>query len=135
MRGWQWGEHHGVRYRRQLWGAVMVQGHHRVQVAVQTRRDQDLVRRANTHIEGVLPQLNNTAVAVVHGVSDHPMLVHTHPKVDSSLTGEIALGDVSRGDCLPVPCFVQMGLLVLHGYVGGEIYYGPTLWILNVVPC
>ena len=50
MRGWQWREQHGARYRRQFWGAVMVQGHHRVQVAVQTRRDPDLVRRVErTH--------------------------------------------------------------------------------------
>ena len=71
----------------------MVQGHHRVQVAVQTRRDPDLVRRVNAHIQSVLPQLTYTALAVVHGVGDHPMLVHTHPKDDSPLTGEIALGD------------------------------------------
>ena len=75
----------------------MVQGHHRVQVAVQTRRDPDLVRRVNAHIRSVLPQLTYTALAVVHGVGDHPMLVHTHPKDDSPLTGEIALGDFGGG--------------------------------------
>ena len=64
----------------------MVQGHHRVQVAVQTRRDPELVRRVNAHIRSVLPQLTYTALAVVHGVGDHPMLVHTHPKDDSPLT-------------------------------------------------
>ena len=36
------------------------------------------------------------------------------------------------GNCLPVPYFVQMGLLVLHEYVGGVIYYGDTLWILDM---
>ena len=61
-------EPHGARYHRQLWGAVMVQRHHRVQVAVQTRRDPDLVRRVNAHIQTVLPQLTYTALAVVHGV-------------------------------------------------------------------
>ena len=39
------------------------------------------------------------------------------------------------GNCLPVPYFVQMGLLVLHGYVGGVIYYGDTLWILDMESC
>ena len=72
----------------QLWGAVMVQGHHRLQVAVQTRRDPDLVRRVNAHIRSVLPQLTYTALAVVHGVGNHPMLVHTHPNDDSLLTGK-----------------------------------------------
>ena len=76
----------------------MVQGHHRVQVVVQTRRDPDLVRRVNAHIRSVLPQLTYTALAVVHGVGDHPMLVHTHPKDDSPLTGEIALGDFVGGE-------------------------------------
>ena len=114
----------------------MVQGHHRVQVAVQTRRDPDLVRRVNTHIRSLLPQLTYTALAVVHGMGDPPMLVHTHPKDDSPLTGEIALGDfVGGGDCLPVPYFVQMGLLVRHGYVGGVIYFGDTLWILDMGSC
>ena len=98
MRGWQWRERHGARYRRQLWGAVTVQGHHRVQVTVQTRRDPDLVRRVNAHIRSVLPQLTYTALAVVHGVGDHPVLVHTHPKDDSPLTGEIALGDFVGGE-------------------------------------
>ena len=31
--------------------------------------------------------------------------------------------------------FVQMGLFVLHGYVGGVIYYGVTLWILDMGSC
>ena len=78
-------------------GAVLVQEHHRVQVAVQTRRDLDLVRRVNAHIASVLPQLTYSALAVVDGVGDHPMLVHTHPKDDSPLTGEIALGDFFGG--------------------------------------
>ena len=86
-------------------------------LAVQTRRDPDLVRRVNAHIRSVLPRLTYTALAVVHGVSDHPMLVHTHAKDDSPLTG---------GRCLPVPYFVQMGLPVLHEYVGGVSYYGDT---------
>ena len=84
-------------YRRQLWVPVMVQGHHCVQVAVQTRRDPDLVRRVNAHIRSVLPQLTYTALAVAHGVGDHPMLVHTHPKDDSPLTGEIALWRFCEG--------------------------------------
>ena len=46
-----------------------------------------MVRRVNAHIRSVLPQLTYTALAVVHGVGDHPMLVHTHPKDDSPLTG------------------------------------------------
>ena len=45
----------------------MVQGHDHLQVAVQTRRDLDLVRRVNAPIRGVLPQLTYTALAVVHG--------------------------------------------------------------------
>ena len=69
------------------------------------------------------------------GWAINPMLVHTHPKDDSPLTGEIALGDFVVGNCLPVPYFVQMGLLVLHGYVGGVIYYGDTLWILDMGSC
>ena len=76
----------------------MVHGHHRVQVAVQTRRDPDLVRHVNAHIRSVLPQLTYTVLAVVHGVGDHPMLVHTHPNDDSPLTGEIALGDFVEGE-------------------------------------
>ena len=76
----------------------MVQGHHRVQVAVQTRRDPDLIRRVNAHIASVLPKLTYTAHAVVHGVGDHPMLVNTHPKDDSPTTGEIALDDFSGGE-------------------------------------
>ena len=104
MRGWQWRERHGARYRRQLRGAVMVPEHHRVQVAVQTGRDPDLVWRVNTHIRSVLPQLTYTALAVVHRVGNHPMFVHTHPKDDSPLTGERALGDFFLGgDLLPVP--------------------------------
>ena len=31
-----------------------------------------------------------------------------------------------------MPYFVRMGLLVLHGYVGGVFYYGDTLWILDM---
>ena len=34
-----------------------------------------------------------------------------------------------------MPYFVQMGLLVLHEYVGGVIYYGDTLWILDMGSC
>ena len=44
---------------------------------------------------------------------------------------EILLG----GNCLAVPYSVQMGLPVLHGYVGGVIYYGDTLWILDLGSC
>ena len=76
----------------------MVQGHHLVQAAVQTRRDQDRVRCVKAHIASVLPQLTYTALAAVHGVGDHPMLVHTHPKDDSLLTGEIDLGVFSGGE-------------------------------------
>ena len=75
----------------------MVQGHHHVQVAVYTRIDLDPDRRMNTHIESVLPPLTYTALAVVHGVVDHPLLVHTHPKDESPLTGKIALGDFPGG--------------------------------------
>ena len=49
--------------------------------------------------------------------------------------GEIALGNLWGGNCLPVPYLVQMGLLVLHGYVGGVIHYGDTLWILDMGSC
>ena len=31
-----------------------------------------------------------------------------------------------------MPCFVQMGVLVLHGSVGGEVYYGDTFIVLHV---
>ena len=34
-----------------------------------------------------------------------------------------------------MPYFVQMGLPVLHGYVGGVIYDGDTLWILDMGSC
>ena len=37
------------------------------------------------------------------------------------------------GNCLPVPYFVQMGLLVLHGYVGGVICYGDTLRKMSLI--
>ena len=127
MRGWQWREGHGARYRRQLWGAVMVQGHHRVQVAVQTRRDPELVRRVTAHIRSVLPQLTYTALAVVHGVGDHPMLVHTHPKDDSPLTGEIALGDFVGGELFTSallcangpsrPAWIRWGRDLLWGHI------------------
>ena len=59
----------------------MVHGHHRVQVGEQTRRDPDLVRRVNAHIRSVLPQLTYTALAVVDGAGDHPMLVRTYQTV------------------------------------------------------
>ena len=127
MRGWHWREPHGARYRRQLWGAVMVQGHQRVQVAVQTRRDPDLVRSVNAHIRSVLPQLTPTALAVVHGVGDHPMLVHTHPKDDSPLTGEIALDDFVGGELLTSallcangpsrPAWIRLGRDLLWGHI------------------
>ena len=92
MKGWQWRERHLAWYCRQFCWAVMVQGHHRVQVAVQTRRDPDLIRCLNAHIASVLPQLTYTAIAVAHGMADHPMLGHTYPKDDSPLTEELALG-------------------------------------------
>ena len=104
-------------------------------VAVQTRRNPDLVRRVNAHIATLLPQLTYTVLAVINGVGDHPMLVHTHPNDDSPLTGESPYVIFRGENCLPVPCFVQMGLVVLHGSVGGVIYYGDTLWILNVGLC
>ena len=31
-----------------------------------------------------------------------------------------------------MPCFVEMGLSLLHGCVGGEIHYGETLCRLDV---
>ena len=34
-----------------------------------------------------------------------------------------------------MPYFVQMGLVVLHGYVRGVIYYGDTSWILDMGSC
>ena len=116
-----------LEHRRQLWGAVMVQGHHGVQVAVQTRRDPDLVRRVNAHIRSVLPQLTYTALAVVHGVGDHPILVHTHPKDDSPLTGEIALGDFVGGGLFTSallcangpsrPAWIRWGRDLLWGHI------------------
>ena len=107
----------------------MVQGHHRVQVAVQRRRDPDLVRRVNAHIRSVLPQLTYTALAVVHGVGDHPMLVHRHPKDDSPLTGEIALGDFVGGELFTSallcaigpsrPAWIRWGRDLLWGHIVG----------------
>ena len=94
MRGCQWREQHGAECRRQFLGAVRVQGHHCVEVAVQTRRHLDLVRRVNTHFASVLPQLTYMALAVVDGLGYHPMLVHTHAKDDSPLRGEIGLGEL-----------------------------------------
>ena len=126
-RGWQRRERHGARYRRQLLGAVMVQGHHCVQVVVQTRRDPNLVRRVKAHIRSVLPQLTYTALAVVHGVGHHPLLVHTHPKNDSPLTGEIALGDFVWGELFTSallcangpsrPAWIRRGLALLWGHI------------------
>ena len=81
-RGLQWRERHGARFRRQLWWAVMVQGYHHVQFAVQKRGNRDLVRRVSAHIASLLPKLTCTALTVVHGVGDLLMLVHTHPKND-----------------------------------------------------
>ena len=75
----------------------MLPGHHGVQVAVQTRGDPDPVSRVNAHIATVLPQLPYTALAVVGGVGNHPMLAHTHLKDDSPLREEIALGYFSGG--------------------------------------
>ena len=127
MRGWQWRERHAAWYRRQLLGARMVHRHHRVQFAVQTRRDPDLVRRVNAHIRSVLPQLTYTALAVVHGVDDHPMLVHTHPKDDSPLTGKIALGDFVGGELFTSallcatgpsrPAWIRWGCHLLWGHI------------------
>ena len=34
-----------------------------------------------------------------------------------------------------MPYFVQMGLVVLHGYVGGVIFYGDILRILDMGSC
>ena len=80
----------------------------------------DLLERLNAHIAIVVPVLTYTALAEVHWVGDYPMLVHRHPKDDSLLTGQIAQGHYSGGGCLLVPCFVQMGLLLLHGSVCGR---------------
>ena len=105
----------------------MVQGHHRVQVAVQTRRDPDLVWPVNAHIRKVLSQLTYTALAVVHGAGDHPMLVHTHPKDDSPLTGEIALCDFVGGELFTSallcangpsrPAWIRWGRDLLWGHI------------------
>ena len=127
MRGWQWRERHRAPYRRQLWGAVGVQGHHRVQVAVQTWRDLDLVWRVNAHIGSILPQLTYTALAVVHGVGDHPMLVHRHPEDDTLVMGEVALGDFVRGELFTSallcangpsrPAWIRWGRDLLWGHI------------------
>ena len=85
--------------------------------------------------ESVLPEITYTALPVVRGVGDQPMLVHTDAQDDFLPTGEIVPGDFLGGNYLPVPCFVQMGLLVRHGCVGAEIYYGDTWWILDVGSC
>ena len=139
MRGWQWRERHGAPYRRQLWGAVMVQWHHRVHVAVQRRRDPDLVRRVNAHILSVLPQLTYTALAVVHWVGDHAMLVHTHREDDSPLTGEIALGDFVWGELFTSallcangpsrPAWIPPG----RDFFGGHIVDAPYGVIFNAL--
>ena len=94
---------------------------------VQTRRDPELVRRVNAHIRSVLPQLTYTALAVVHGVGDHPMLVHTHPQDDSPLTGEIALGDFVGGGLFTSallcangpsrPAWIRWGRDLLWGHI------------------
>ena len=98
MRGWQWRERHGARYRRQLWGAVMVQGHHRVQVAVQTRRDPDLVLAHERRHPRCTPPTN---LHCARSGSWGGRLSHActpHPNDDSPLTGEIALGDFVGGE-------------------------------------
>ena len=97
MRSWLWQEQQGALFPRQLWGALTVQGHQRVQVALQKRRSPDLVGRVNAHIATLLDQVTYTAVALIHGVDGHPMLVHTHPNDDSLYAAEIALGDFLGG--------------------------------------
>ena len=132
---WQWSEHHGAQYGRELWGPVMGQGHHRVQVAVQTRRDPDLLRCVNAHIASVLPQLTYTPLAVVHWKGDHPMLVHTHPKDDSPLTAEVALDNSSAEELLTSALLYANGPSRAAWMRWGEISYGDTLWILNLGSC
>ena len=62
-----------------------------------------------------------------HGVGDHPMLVHTHPKDDSPLTGEIALGDFVGGELFTSallcsngpsrPAWIRWGRDLLWGHI------------------
>ena len=63
----------------------------------------------------------------VHGVGDHPMLVHTHPKDDSPLTGEIALGYFPGGELFTSalicangpsrPAWIRWGRDLLWGHI------------------
>ena len=62
----------------------------------QRSKVQSLLKDAKTNVS-LKGRSFPDALAVVHGVGDHPMLVHTHPKDDSPLTGEIALGDFVGG--------------------------------------
>ena len=76
----------------------MMQGHYHLQGTVQPRRDPDQVRRVSALIASLLPRITYTALAVVLWVGHHPLLVHTHPKDYSSLTGKMAFGDLSGGE-------------------------------------
>ena len=76
-------------------------------------------------IGGDTPWLRH--ILVVHGVGDHPMLVHTHPKDDSPLTGEIALGDFVGGGLFTSallcangpsrPAWIRWGRDLLWGHI------------------
>ena len=109
----------------------MVQGHHRVQ----TRRDPHLVRRVNAHIRNVFSQLTYTASQWSIGWAIIPCLYIRIRRMTVPLRGKLPWVILWGGNCLPVPYFVQMGLLVLNGYVRGVIYYGDTLWILDMGSC
>ena len=132
LQDWPAGIWYGTRRRstsraRQLSGAVKVQGHLRVQVAVQPRGDPDVVRRVNAHTRSVPPQLTYTAFSVVHGVGDHPMLVYRHPKDDSPLTGEIDLDDFVGWELFTSallcangpsgPAWIRLGRDLLRGHI------------------
>ena len=91
--------------------------------------------RERTHPKCPSPSKTYTALAVVHGVGDHPLLVHTHPKDDSPLTGEIALADIVGGELFTSALLCANGPSRPAWIVGGVIYYGDTLWILHMGSC
>ena len=88
-------------------------------------------RREDEHV--VQAQLE--VGAGVHGVGDHPMLVHTHPKDDSPLTGEIALGDFLGEELFTSALLCANGPFRAASIRRGTIYYGDTVWILDVGSC